>query len=59
MLPSDPYIRLSYVNTKLRDDFPSLAEFCGALDADQNEIIAKMKSIGYVYDAGENQFKPE
>ncbi|MDF2845893.1 MAG: hypothetical protein K0R00_4319, partial [Herbinix sp.] len=25
-LPSDPFILLSYINTKLRDEFPSLEE---------------------------------
>ena len=35
MLPKDPAILLSFVNTKLRDEFSSLAELCTALDADQ------------------------
>ena len=28
MLPKDPVILLSYVNTKLRDNYSSLQEFC-------------------------------
>lgn len=30
MLPKDPMILLSVVNTKLRDEFPSLEELCAA-----------------------------
>ena len=33
MLPQDPYILLSYVNTKLRDEYASLSALCGGLDA--------------------------
>ena len=35
MLPQDPIILLSYVNTKLRDEYSSLDELCAALDADE------------------------
>ena len=35
MMPKDPVILLSFVNTKLRDEFPSLSELCAALDADE------------------------
>ena len=34
MLPKDPVILLSFVNTKLRDEYESLDELCAALDAD-------------------------
>ena len=35
MIPTDPAILLSFVNTRLRDEFSSLAELCAALDADE------------------------
>ena len=35
MLPQDPAILLSYVNTKLRDCYPSLAALCDDLQADE------------------------
>ena len=38
MLPKDPVILLSFVNTKLRDEFESLEELCAALDADAQTI---------------------
>lgn len=36
MLPQDPYILLSFVNTKLRDEYESLESFCAALDVDES-----------------------
>ena len=57
MLPSDPNILLSYINTKLRDEFSSLDDFCDTLDVDKEELTEKMKSAGYRYDPETNQFK--
>ena len=56
MLPQDPYILLSFVNTKLRDEYPSLSELCAALDADEEEIAAALTAVGYTYDPGQNRF---
>ena len=39
MLPRDPIILLSYVNTKLRDRDPDLAAFCRHEDADEAEAL--------------------
>lgn len=58
MLPQDPYILLSFVNTKLRDEYSSLSTLCGALDADQRELTEKLAGAGYAYDPAANQFKP-
>lgn len=58
MLPQDPNILLSYVNTKLRDEYPSLDALCGGLDADQAELVDKLAGAGYAYDPAANQFKP-
>ena len=56
MLPQDPYILLSYVNTKLRDEYPGLSELCAALDADEAELTAKLSAAGYTYDRSQNRF---
>jgi len=56
MLPSDPNILLSYINTKLRDEFSSLDDFCDTLDVDKEELTEKMKSAGYRYDPATNRF---
>ena len=57
MLPKDPVILLSYVNTKLRDDYASLQEFCGVEDADPAVLQDMLSSIGYRYDEKTNQFR--
>lgn len=56
MLPQDPMILLSFVNTKLRDEFPSLNELCAALDADREALCGKLEAVGFAYDAARNQF---
>ena len=56
MLPSDPMMLLSVVNTKLRDEYESLDELCDALDESRDEICAKLAAIGYVYNPETNRF---
>lgn len=55
-MPKDPAILLSYVNTKLRDEFPSLSELCAALDTDEAALREALAALNYEYDAGRNQF---
>lgn len=57
MLPKDPFILLSVVNTKLRDVYSSLDSLCDDMDADMESIIDTLKKIGYVYDKEQNSFK--
>lgn len=56
MLPNDPVMLLSVVNTKLRDEYPTLAELCLALDVDREELVSKLAPLGYAYDAAANRF---
>ena len=49
-------ILLSYINTKLRDEFPSLEELCQTLCLEQQEICSKLGKIGYDYDPESNKF---
>lgn len=56
MVPKDPAILLSFVNTKLRDEFSSLDELCAALDADRAEVCRALAPLDYVYDPRQNQF---
>lgn len=56
-IPKDPYMLLSFINTKLRDDFDSLDNFCESYNADKQEIQKKLNNIGYKYITNENQFK--
>ncbi len=57
MLPGDPVILLSTINTKLRDEYASLAELCAALDVEESDLIEKLRGIGYVYDENLNRFR--
>ena len=56
MLPKDPVILLSFVNTKLRDEFESLEELCAALDADAQALSDTLSALDYYYDPAGNQF---
>lgn len=56
MLPSDPVMLLSVINTALRDSYPDLDALCDALDADPEEIKKILASIDYRYDAAQNKF---
>lgn len=55
-IPKDPVMLLSYVNTQLRDFYPSLEEFCRSADVPQEQIERTLKSIEYKYDLEKNQF---
>ena len=57
MIPKDPVMLLSYVNTQLRDFYKSLDELCQDKDLDKEELVEKMASIDYQYDPMINQFK--
>lgn len=56
MLPKDPVILLSVVNTKLRDEYESLSELCAALDADEAQLRDALAALNYRYDPERNQF---
>ena len=42
-IPKDPVMRLSYVNTQLRDNYSSLDDFCQSLNADKTDIVESLK----------------
>ncbi len=56
MIPSDPLILLSYVNTKLRDECRSLDDFCDRYEVSKAHIIEILNSVNYSYNAALNQF---
>lgn len=56
MLPQDPVILLSYVNTQLRDHYASLDDLCKSLGADRLALEETLAGIDYTYDDGTNQF---
>lgn len=56
-LPKDPMILLSFVNTKLRDEFTDLEEFCKEEDISIESLKEQLESIGFQYNETINQFK--
>jgi hypothetical protein len=56
MLPQDPFILYSYLNTQLRDFYPNLDALCDDLDEDKNAIIEKLSAAGFEYNEARNQF---
>ena len=56
MLPKDPAMLLSAVNTKLRDFYDSLDALCDDLDAERESIEKTLAGIEYTYNSEKNQF---
>ncbi len=57
MLPEDPIILMSYINTKLRDNYSSFDEFCLAEPADPEEVKRRLEEAGFIYDEAQNKFR--
>ena len=51
MLPKDSAMLLSFVNMKLRDEYEDLSALCDDLELSEEEILAEMSALGYVYSA--------
>ncbi len=56
MLPNDPVILLSVVNTRLRDTYPDLDELCAAEDVSVADLEQRLAAVDCRYDAASNQF---
>ena len=56
MIPKDPVMLLSFINTQLRDYYENLDALCEDKQMKKGEIIDKLKMIDYEYDEIRNQF---
>ena len=56
MLPKNPMILISVVNTKLRDFYSNLDDLCDDLDESRDEIERILNDAGYIYDSTKNHF---
>lgn len=56
ILPNDPVLLLSVVNTKLRDFYKDLDDLCEDMSVSKGELIEKMRGIDYEYDEDSHQF---
>ena len=55
-LPKDPHILLSYINTKLRDEYDTLEDLCDSLNIERTQLLSSLSIIDYRYDAERNRF---
>lgn len=55
-IPKDPVMLLSYINTQLRDFYPSMEELCAALDLSAKEIDKALAPLGCQYDKARNRY---
>lgn len=55
-LPKDPFMLLSFINMKLRDQYDSLDALCDDLDVDRQELVEKLHAVGFDYNAETNSF---
>ena len=55
-LPKDPMMLFSVINMRLRDIYPSLDALCEDLHVDRQEIVDRLKAVGFEYNAEQNKF---
>lgn len=56
-IPNDPVMLYSYLNTKLRDQYPDFDALCDDMDLNKEEILAKLSIMDFHYDEEKNQFR--
>ena len=57
MIPKDPVLLLSYINTRLRDNYADLDALCEDMDIEKSVLEDTLNAINYQYDKAQNQFK--
>ncbi len=55
-MPKDPVMLMSFVNTKLRDHYASIKDFCDSEGVSESELKEKLESAGFSYNAERRQF---
>lgn len=55
-IPRDPVILLSFINTKLRDQYASLQDLCDDMDLEETDIKHILSTIDYEYNETLNKF---
>lgn len=55
-LPKDPFMLLSFINTKLRDEYRNLDDLCKSLNVERIHLETTLSSIEYTYDNELNRF---
>lgn len=55
-LPKDPMMLFSFINMKLRDYYPSLDALCADLNVSKEDIVNRLKAVGFEYNPSQNKF---
>lgn len=55
-IPSDPFMLLSFLNMKLRDEYDSLDSLCDDMGIDKDTIVEKLRDAGFEYSVEQNKF---
>ena len=56
LLPTDPAILLSFINTRLRDEGGSLEAVCARLGVDPADVCKTLADAGFEYNASQCRF---
>ena len=57
MLPKDPVMLMSVLNTRLRDEYHSLEALCEDLELEKDKLTVRLHEAGFDYDPERNQFR--
>lgn len=55
-LPKDPFMLLSIINMKLRDQYADLDTLCDDLDVDREALERTLADAGFAYNPQTNSF---
>ncbi len=55
-LPTDPVMLMSYINTRLRDVYPSLDALCDDMHLSRPELEKRLAEAGFEYSPEHNRF---
>ena len=55
-LPKNPMKIFSLINMKLQDFYPSLDALCQDMQVSKEEIVNKLKAVGFEYNPEQNKF---
>ena len=56
-IPKDPFILLSFINVKLRDEYENLEDLCLNLKLNKEELCQKLQAAGFEYQERQKQFR--
>ncbi len=55
-LPQDDAILMSYINTKLRDEYSSIDDLCNDMHIDKGALLQRLAKAGFEYSEQHNKF---